>query len=72
MLSATLHAGVAVICADLGVSMLTASYVSEEIQNCLQHLNPGEHVAIWKWVDPGIDHMSAMRVLDRIKLAGLN
>ncbi len=71
MLPATLHSSVAIICADLGVSMLTASYVSDEIQKLSPTFEAKGACCIMEMgLDPGIDHMSAMRVLDRIKLAG--
>ncbi|MAJ50976.1 MAG: saccharopine dehydrogenase [Flammeovirgaceae bacterium] len=71
MLPASLHLSVAVICADLGVSMLTASYVSNEIQKLSPSFESKGACCIMEMgLDPGIDHMSAMRVLDRIKLAG--
>ena len=70
MLPASLHLSVAIICADLGVSMLTASYVSNEIQKLSPSFESKGACCIMEMgLDPGIDHMSAMRVLDRIKLA---
>ncbi|MBT5506612.1 MAG: saccharopine dehydrogenase [Flammeovirgaceae bacterium] len=71
MLPATSHMPVALICADLGVSMLTASYVSDEIQKLSPSFESKGACCIMEMgLDPGIDHMSAMRVLDRIKSAG--
>jgi saccharopine dehydrogenase-like NADP-dependent oxidoreductase len=71
MLPATLHLPVAVICADLGISMLTASYVSDEIQKLSPLFESKGACCIMEMgLDPGIDHMSALRVLDRIKSAG--
>ena len=71
MLPATLHTDVAVICADLGLSMITASYVSEKIQKLSPAFESKGACCIMEMgLDPGIDHMSAMRVLDRIKLGG--
>ena len=71
MLPATLHLPVAVICADLGISMLTASYVSDEIQKLSTLFESKGACCIMEiGLDPGIDHMSALRVLDRIKSAG--
>ena len=71
MLPPTLHLPVAVICADLGISMLTASYVSDKIQKLSPSFESKGVCCIMEMgLDPGIDHMSAMRVLDRIKSAG--
>ena len=71
MLPTTLHVDVAIICADLGLSMLTASYVSEKIQKLSPTFESKGACCIMEMgLDPGIDHMSAMRVLDRIKLEG--
>lgn len=71
MLPPTLHLPVAVICADLRISMLTASYVSDEIQKLSPLFESKGVCCIMEMgLDPGIDHMSAMRILDRIKSSG--
>ena len=49
MLPPTLHLPVAVICADLGISMLTASYVSDEIQKLSPSFESKGFAALWKW-----------------------
>ncbi len=71
MLPAMYHPLVAETCADLGKNLLTASYVSEEVRQ----LNPkvkakGLLFLMECGLDPGIDHMSAMRVLDQIRGRG--
>ncbi|WP_020677013.1 saccharopine dehydrogenase C-terminal domain-containing protein [Geopsychrobacter electrodiphilus] len=71
MLPGSLHSIVARECLKYGKHLLTPSYVSPEMQRIdgavrekgLSFLNE-------LGVDPGIDHMSAMRVIDRIKHRG--
>ncbi len=71
MLPASFHIHVAKICADLGVNMLTASYVSDEIKALEPKFKEkGALLVMELGLDPGIDHMSAMQVLDRIKEEG--
>lgn len=71
MLPASLHFKVARACVDFGVNMLTASYVSPQIA-ALDEEAKAKGVLILNeiGVDPGIDHMSAMQVIDRIKSEG--
>lgn len=71
MLPAMFHPLVAETCADQGKHLLTASYVSDEVRQ----LNPkakakGLLFLMECGLDPGIDHMSAMRVLDQIRGQG--
>lgn len=71
MLPAAFHIHVANICAENGINMLTASYVNEEIKalnDTFKNNNAG--LVMEMGLDPGIDHMSAMKVLDRIRNAG--
>lgn len=71
MLPASLHPIVAGICAEIGRDMLTASYISPEIKALSdQFAASGNQCIMELGLDPGIDHMSAMRVLDRIKATG--
>ncbi len=73
MLPARFHIEVAKDCISYGKHMVTASYVSEDmlklnkpaIQKGLVFMNE-------IGVDPGIDHMSAMQVIDRIRDEGGN
>jgi len=68
MLPALFHIKVATICADLGINMLTASYVSPEIKALESEFKKNGALLVMEMgLDPGIDHMSAMKVLDRIK-----
>lgn len=71
MLPAHMHPAVARLCLEEKRHLLTASYVSEEMQQL--HHPAVEHDLIFlneMGVDPGIDHMSAMEVIHRIRAAG--
>ncbi len=71
MLPAAFHIHVAAVCAGLGKSMLTASYVTPDIQALAPEFEKNGGTLIMEMgLDPGIDHMSAMLVLDRIKADG--
>jgi saccharopine dehydrogenase-like NADP-dependent oxidoreductase len=71
MLPARFHPMVADACIENGRSMLTASYVSPEIRR-LDYLARQKGLLLFNelGVDPGIDHMSAMRVIDAIRAKG--
>lgn len=68
MLPADMHLSVAKDCVRLGKPMVTASYETSEMR-ALDAEAKAKGVLIMNEVglDPGIDHMSAMRVIDRIK-----
>ncbi|MEM9328868.1 MAG: saccharopine dehydrogenase family protein [Bacteroidota bacterium] len=71
MLPAHMHVTVARICADLGIHMLTASYVSDEVRELSGAFEAkGAMLLMEMGLDPGIDHMSAMKVLDQLKSSG--
>ncbi|MBS1626739.1 MAG: saccharopine dehydrogenase NADP-binding domain-containing protein [Bacteroidetes bacterium] len=71
MLPAHLHYLVAVDCVALNKNLLTASYVSDEIKNLEQEIkNKGLLFLCEMGLDPGIDHMSAMQMIDTIKAKG--
>lgn len=68
MLPAFLHLEVAKKCAELGRHLLTASYVNKEIKALSKQFEKNNKLLVMEMgLDPGIDHMSAMKVLDRIK-----
>ncbi|GAA0872495.1 saccharopine dehydrogenase C-terminal domain-containing protein [Gangjinia marincola] len=71
MLPARFHIHVARVCLKLKKHMVTASYVSEEMQ-ALDHMVKESGLVFMNeiGVDPGIDHMSAMQVIDRIRAEG--
>jgi saccharopine dehydrogenase (NADP+, L-glutamate forming) len=66
-----LHPLVAVHCLGLGKHLLTASYVSEEMQGVHgEAFSKGLIFLNECGLDPGIDHMSAMQVIDKIRKEG--
>ncbi len=68
MLPAHLHIKVAEICADLGKHLLTASYLKDDIKDLDEKFrSKGALCLMETGLDPGLDHMSAMKVLNRIK-----
>ena len=71
MLPASLHIHVARKCAELKKHFLTASYLTEEIKALNgQFENAGKLMIMEMGLDPGIDHMSAMKVLDELRDKG--
>ena len=71
MLPAHLHINVAKDCLEFGKSMVTASYISKEMSAL--HEEAIEKNLIFMneiGLDPGVDHMSAMQVIDRIREKG--
>ncbi len=71
MLPAHMHVEVAKECIGLKKHMVTASYISPEMLELDQRAKDAGVVIMNEiGVDPGIDHMSAMRVLDEIREQG--
>ncbi len=71
MLPARFHIEVARDCVHFGKNMVTASYISDEMQELDPQVKEKGLVFMNEiGVDPGIDHMSAMQVIDRIRDAG--
>ncbi len=71
MLPARFHIEVARDCLQFNKSMVTASYVSPEMQALDGEVKKKKLVFMNEiGVDPGIDHMSAMHVIDRIRDQG--
>lgn len=71
MLPAHMHVNVAKDCVELGKNMVTASYISPEMEALNEAAKKAGVVMINEiGVDPGIDHLSAMKVLDKIKEEG--
>lgn len=71
MLPARFHIEVAKDCITYKKHMVTASYVSEEMQGL--HADAKANGLVFMneiGVDPGLDHMSAMQVIDRIRNSG--
>lgn len=71
LLPAPMHPVVAKACIAAKKHMVTASYVSPEMQ-ALNDAAKEANVAILNEIglDPGIDHMSAMRIIDSAKQSG--
>ncbi len=68
MLPARFHVEAARDCLALGKNMVTASYVSPSMQKMDEEVKSKGLVFMNEiGVDPGIDHMSAMQVIDKIK-----
>jgi saccharopine dehydrogenase-like NADP-dependent oxidoreductase len=71
MLPARFHLDVAKDCIAFGKHMVTASYISDEMKALDKEAKEKGLVFMNEiGLDPGIDHMSAMQVIDRIKDAG--
>ncbi|MCF8366791.1 MAG: saccharopine dehydrogenase NADP-binding domain-containing protein, partial [Bacteroidales bacterium] len=72
MLPASMHALVASDCVKQGKPMVTASYISNEIKALDEDAKKAGVLLLNEiGVDPGIDHMSAMRIIDRLKAEGI-
>ncbi len=71
LLPAFMHPIVAQECVRQGKNMLTASYVSDTMKSLHEEARQ-KGIALLNelGVDPGIDHMSAMRVIDEIRAKG--
>ena len=71
MLPARLHIKVAMDCISFRKHLVTASYVSDEIRKLDEETKALNLVFMNEiGLDPGIDHMSAMEVIDRIRSKG--
>ncbi len=71
MLPARFHLEIARDCIEFGKNLVTASYVSKELKELDSKVKEKGLVFMNEvGLDPGIDHMSAMQVIDRIKGSG--
>ncbi|HIB36565.1 saccharopine dehydrogenase C-terminal domain-containing protein [Mesonia sp.] len=71
MLPARFHIEVAKDCVNFNKNLVTASYVSDEMQALDEEVKQKRLTFMNEiGVDPGIDHMSAMQVIDRIRAKG--
>lgn len=71
MLPARFHIEVARDCVKFGKNMVTASYISKEMKALDEEVKKNNLIFMNEiGVDPGIDHMSAMQVIDRIRDKG--
>jgi saccharopine dehydrogenase-like NADP-dependent oxidoreductase len=71
MLPYTYHVQVAEMCIELGKDMVTTSYVSPAMR-ALDERAKAAGVTLLNEIgaDPGIDHMSAMKIIHRVQKAG--
>jgi len=71
MLPASLHTLVARDCIEFGKNLVTASYISDDLKKMDPEVKKKGLVFMNEiGLDPGLDHMSAMQVIDRIKSKG--
>lgn len=71
MLPARFHVEVALDCIDLKTDLITPSYISPEMHALDQQAKDAGIVIMNEiGVDPGIDHMSAMKIIHRIQASG--
>jgi len=67
MLPADLHIKVAESCLEAGKNLLTASYTDEPIKKLRSKIESKKLLFLYEMgLDPGIDHMSAMKIIDEI------
>ncbi|CAH0477243.1 unnamed protein product [Peronospora belbahrii] len=68
LLPATMHADIAQYCIKHATPLVTASYVSPEMKELdAKAKKAGIPILCEIGLDPGIDHMSAMKVIDEVK-----
>lgn len=71
LMPAALHTEVAKLCLQEKKHLLTASYVSDEMKSFHEEARAKDLLFLNEGgLDPGIDHMSAKQVIDRIKEQG--
>jgi saccharopine dehydrogenase-like NADP-dependent oxidoreductase len=71
MLPPALHFLAAIDCVAFSKNLLTASYIDEKIKSLQDEILEKGLIFLGEMgLDPGIDHMSAMRLIDKIKKEG--
>ncbi len=71
MMPPALHFLVAKDCVEYRKHLLTASYLDDKMKSLLEEIRDRKLLFICEMgLDPGIDHMSAMRIIDEIKAKG--
>ncbi|MEO6229199.1 MAG: saccharopine dehydrogenase C-terminal domain-containing protein [Ferruginibacter sp.] len=71
MMPPSLHFFIARDCVEFGKNLLTASYVDPLIESLRQRIEEKKLLFLCEMgLDPGIDHMSAMKLLDEIREKG--
>ncbi len=68
MMPPALHFLIAQDCLAWGKNLLTASYIDEQIRNLQSEIDNKKILFLCEMgLDPGIDHMSAMKIIDAVK-----
>lgn len=71
LLPPSLHYLVALSCLEFSKHLLTASYIDDKVQALKQQIEAKNILFLCEMgLDPGIDHMSAMQLIHRIKAIG--
>ncbi|MBD0299527.1 MAG: saccharopine dehydrogenase NADP-binding domain-containing protein, partial [Nitrososphaera sp.] len=71
LLPPTLHYLVALDCLEFGKNLLTASYVDEQMNSLRSQIEEKKLLFLCEMgLDPGIDHMSALKMIHTIKAEG--
>ena len=71
LLPASMHASIAETCIRARTHLVTASYVTDEMQGLHSRaLQAGVTILCEMGLDPGIDHMSAMQMIAKAKASG--
>jgi saccharopine dehydrogenase-like NADP-dependent oxidoreductase len=71
MLPAHLHMPVAMSCLQYQKNMVTASYLSDEMKKLNEEVKSKDLIFLNEiGLDPGLDHLTAMKIIDRLKSEG--
>lgn len=71
LLPAQFHILAATVCLEMGKHFMSASYVSDDFRKIEREINEKGLLFLKEMgLDPGIDHMSAMQMLDEIRQRG--
>ena len=62
------HFQIAKICSELGINMITASYLNDKIKSLEKSFIKNKSFLFMEMgLDPGIDHMSAIKIINKLK-----
>jgi saccharopine dehydrogenase (NAD+, L-glutamate forming) len=68
---ALFHVGIAKVCLELGKNLVTASYISNEMQALDSEVKKKGLIFLNELgLDPGIDHLATMKVIEEVKEKG--
>jgi len=71
MLPAHLHMPVAMSCLQYQKNMVTASYLSDDMKKLNEEVKSKDLIFLNEiGLDPGLDHLTAMKIIDRLKSEG--